>query len=371
MKHDFFIQDPSNDDTKYLYEVIVEQFLSKTLISWRAIFAFATFNGINSLLSKEHAIKAFLQTGETDIIVGLDAVTDIRTLQLLKAFEDGSSSFNAKVFHNDISDLFHPKILRFKHNDGTEVVIVGSGNFTPGGLKNNIEAFAVFEGKEKELVFLREWDDFVERHKERIRSIDQKAFDTAKENSTRQKRKKHKEAEPEDEDAPTIENSETVKDVSGQFGAGPVLVARVPAAGGRWNQIHYNRNIIDSFFKVKPDSSQRIYLRAVNQAGSLGDEEIRPLVLSKHNMNCKIEASARHGEPYPSSPPIIIIEKVRARYFLYTIIFPNEPGYIEMFDLTKDKKRALGKGFPRIITNMSEIQTLWPGCPLAKIPKPK
>jgi hypothetical protein len=85
----FHIQDPTNKDTQYFYEAIVEQLMRNSLKSWRAIFAFATGNAVRNLFEYDPAVTGFLRRGgNVSIIVGLDAVTDVSALEELARIRD-------------------------------------------------------------------------------------------------------------------------------------------------------------------------------------------------------------------------------------------------------------------------------------------
>ncbi len=362
MKCSLHIQDPTDQNTFYLYEAIIEQLMKRSLLSWRGIFAFATGHAVRSLFFEEPVVQSFLKRGEVKLVVGIDAITDVSALEELTHLNKTTDKFDAKIFINPSTGLFHPKISHFRHKNGSSVLIVGSGNLTSGGLRKNIEAFIIIAGDDKELTTIYNWDDFLSRHIVNIKEIDNDALEKARQNKAeaRLRRQKIREAElagPEAEEAEELEEP-LIKDSK-------VLVARVPAAGGRWHQVHYNREIVKGFFHIKPNSSQRLFLREVKPDGSLGPEEPRPLIYSEYNKNYKVEVAARRGEEYPSSatPPIIVIREVGLRSFRYMLLMPGDKGYDKMLDFTK-RYPSIGKGVPRVLTKMSTLLTEWPDCPL-------
>ncbi len=363
MKCSLHIQDPTDQDTFYLYEALIEQVMRKSLISWRGIFAFATREAVHSLFFEEPAVQTFLKKGEINLLVGIDAITTASALEELAQLNENNARFSAKVFDNPSSGLFHPKISHFRHNNGSSVLIVGSGNMTSGGLRKNIEAFTVITGDEKELTTIYNWDVFLKRHEASIKDISEEALEIARQNeaeSRLRRRRKTREAEPEAPEADEFEELEEEPSVQDSN----VLVAQVPAAGGRWHQVHYNKEIVKKFLHVKPNSSQRLFLREVKTDGSLGSEEPRPLIYSEYNKNYKVEIASRHGAAYPeNNPPIIILKEVGLRSFRYMLLMPGDKGYDKMLDFTK-RNPSIGKGVPRVLTKISSLLAEWPDCPI-------
>lgn len=363
MQYTFYIQDPTDDATQYFIEAIIGQVGNQRLESWRGIFAFATGNAVRTLFVEDPLVSRFAREKQVSIIVGLDAVTDVSALQELKRLCDEYENFEAKVFHNPNTRLFHPKISHFRQDDGMSTLIVGSGNLTPGGLRNNIEAYSVIIGSDEELASLSVWDEFLERHRDNIRDIDDEAFEKARQNRIvrRARPLQIREVEPEE----PLAAAEEEEPEDGEAVNSRVLIARVPAAGGRWHQIHLNALVVTEFFRIRPNSEQRLFLRQVRQDGSIGNEEVRPLVYSLANRNYKIEVAARRGEDYPKggTPPILVFREMGTRIFRYMLIMPGEEGYEELFELT-ERLPAMGKGTRRVNSNHEQIKAVWADCPL-------
>ena len=45
------------------------------------------------------------------------------------------------------------------------------------------------------------------------------------------------------------------------------------------------------------------------------------------------------------------------------LLFPGEAGYGPLFDLSGDLP-SLGRGFPRVVTDMDTLERAWGDCPL-------
>jgi hypothetical protein len=363
MKAIFHLQDPSNPKTIYLYEAIIQQLMNKKLVAWHGIYAFATGEAVRTILVDDPIGSSVVAKEEVNILVGLDAITNVSALETLSELERKFKTFTARVFMNPYSGLFHPKLSLFRYKDGALVLIVGSGNLTSGGLRKNIEAYTIIYAEEGEIDGLSEWRDFFDRQAKYILEINEDAIEKAKKNkivSTGHK-PKVKEVEPEE----VFEKTDEVPEEVEEFHNDKVLVARVPKAGGRWHQIHYNKEIINVFFQAEADSQQRIFLKEVKEDGQLGEDEVRPLVYSKTNLNFKIEVSAKSGIDHSGSetPPIIILKEIGIRSFQYMLLMPGDKGYPPMFKLTEDYP-SIGKGVKRVLTDLKTIISYWSDCPL-------
>lgn len=366
MNYDLRLQDPTDPATIYLFEAVIEAMDGAS--EGKGIFAFASRDGVDSLLLDD-AVTAFLGHGSFDIMVGIDAVTNRPTLERLQELEADYPSLQVRVFWNRTKGLFHPKIARFVKGDGSHTLIVGSGNLTPGGLRDNFEAYSVLRTEPGEPIDLSPWDDFLARHNVNIRPIDTEALERAARNIVRGGRggRRRRDIEPdivmEEEAAPPEE--EAVPTLL----ADRVMVAQLPKAGGdygRWSQAHFNKDIIDQFFQAQPDSMQRVYLTARRQDGSILPQEVRRVIYSRSNRNMKIELGARKGEAYPThGPPVAVFREIQARTFQYMILMPGEAGYRQMLGLTQTLA-TVGRGLPRVLTDVATLRTTWPSCPLVQ-----
>ena len=361
MEYEFHVQDPTTPDTVYLFEAVIGAVRGAT--SCAGIFAFASRAGVDSLFG-DPEIRNFLANSTMSLLIGLDAVTNRDTLQRLRELEAEHSDLTVRVFRNPTHALFHPKVARFEYADGSRSMIVGSGNLTPGGLRQNFEAFSVVRSATGEVIDFSPWDRFLAEHADDIRPIDQEALERAAQNTTR---RRGGDVEPSAGASAPISStdSQPAPDVEVLVGgADRFLVARVPKGGDRWHQVHFNKPVIDRFFRVRPNSTQRVYLVECRQDGTFADEEVRPCVYSDSNMNHKIEIASHRGEPYPEAgPPIAVYRELHARSFAYMLLMPGDPGYDPMLKLTETRATA-GPGARRVITNHDDIRNAWPTSPL-------
>jgi len=361
MKCELHLQDPTDGGSLYLFETLVAAM--SEAVSGKAMFAFASRNGVEELLL-DPDVQGFLSTRNFSIVVGLDAITNRAALERLQVAQVMYGRLDVKVFRNPSEGLFHPKIAHFVYPNGTESLIVGSGNFTPGGLRENFEAYSVVRSARGERLDTSTWDRFLERHAVNLTSIDDSALERAAKNVYRGGGRKRRDVEPDvtttEEELPRPDAVETDR----------ILVAMIPRAGGRWHQVHFNQDVVRSFFRVKPNSAERVFLQERLGSGEAkAPEQPRPCVLSRINLNYKIELGARGGEAYPTGtlPPIAVFRERGLRTFEYMMLMPKEPGYTQMHKLTEERPRV-GRGLARVVLRGSDLRAAWPACPLLVTP---
>ena len=363
MDCEFHFQDPTSPETVYLLEAIIDASRGAALCS--GIFAFASRAGVDSLIG-DPEIQHFLHESPMSLLVGIDAVTSRDTLARLLELEQELERLSVRIFRNPTAALFHPKVARFEYPDGRRTMIVGSGNLTLGGLHQHFEAFSIMRSKTDEILDVTSWDRFLIEHTADIRTIDESALERAARNIVREHRRSRG-VEPDLERAPVIAEPSAgpLADVELPVGrTDRFLVAQVPKAGERWHQIHFNRDVIEQFFRVRLGRAQRVFLVECRHDGTFAEQEVRPCVYSDANKNPKIEIASHHGEPYPDAgPPIAVYRELQVRSFAYMLLMPGDPGYDEMFALTEDLP-TVGRGVRRVITNTLTIRRVWPASPL-------
>ncbi len=363
MDCEFHLQDPTSPDTVYLFEAILAA--ARGAAACTGMFAFASRAGVDTLICDQET-QSFLATSTMSLLVGLDAVTNRHTLVRLQELEAEHERLSVRVFRNPTNSLFHPKVARFEYPDGRRSMIVGSGNLTPGGLRQNFEAFSVMRAAATETLDVSSWDRFLNDHASDIRPIDEDALERAAQNVMRGRRR-FSDVEPEP-GAPAIPEPAAATTAAGvELPVGATdrfLVARVPKAGGRWHQVHFNINVIEQFFRVRHGTTQRVYLVECRQDGSFADQEVRPCIYSQVNKNYKIEVASHHGDPYPAGgPPVAVFRELQARSFAYMLLMPGDPGYAAMFALTESLP-IVGRGVSRVITDLGVVRGAWPTSPL-------
>ena len=364
MDFEFCIQDPTYVDTPYHYEAIIDA--AKDAVSWRGVYAFASRDGVQWLFDDQVVKDLVHRGGEIDLLVGLDAITNRRTLEQLHDMEQQHDRFRPRVFWNDVVPLFHPKLSVFTYAGGGCRLIVGSGNLTPGGLTNNIEGYTVVSAGPGETIDVSALDDFFARHVAEIRSIDDDALQRADENSVSHVGSGENGRRTAFTSPPRIRRP--VRMVPGR-GEGRValvdrvLIAQIPRAGGRWSQVHFNADIVREYFRLTEFETQRAYLSHVVADGSRSEVEVRRCVFSVSNRNHRIEFAGAKGRDYPASRPILVAVEHQIRVFDYMLLVPGDVGFPEMTGLSVTLP-TVGRGVPRVITDLDTLEQSWPNCPL-------
>lgn len=378
MQYELRFQDPTEPGTRYLYEEIIEQLLDPMTDAVESIFAFASYNAALGLM-EDPALRQFLARDHNvlRVLVGLDAITDRRTLELLRdAAASNYPYIEVRVYKNSQPGLFHPKLVRAHRNDGSGVVIVGSGNLTPGGFRNNIEAYSIVRYEAAAPVDLSEWDQFLVSHAAEISEVDDDALEKGDRNaqkarlgrkiSRRQGRTGGSLPKPgavlqeilgEPDGAVTV-------DETGPKPTDRMLVAEVPAAGTRWHQVHFNEDIVEAYFRARPATADRVFLLRYEGGGVVAPEPPRPVIRPPSNANHRIEFGARPGAAFPTNGrPIIVLRELGVRTHVYLMLFPGEAGYSEMASFLASRP-SVGRGVPRVIATRADVLARWPTLPI-------
>lgn len=146
-------------------------------------------------------------------------------------------------------------------------------------------------------------------------------------------------------------------------GAEYALVAQVPKAKDRWQQVHFSRAIADQFFGLHVGDTRLITLERVNAQGALIRRTSKSLVYSKRNKNYKLEfdfsPALSHDYPKHGQRPLLVVVNIDVRTFRYRTFMPKESGYTEMLALNLSEP-PIGRGLRRIITTLEELELRYP-----------
>ncbi len=367
MKLDFVVQDPTHAGTTYLYEAILDAV--RQAREWRGLYAFATRDGIDQLIEDRVVQDMMNGGGKVGLVVGIDSVTNRVALERMQELEQCYRNFRASVFWNESSALFHPKVSNFVLADGGKILIVGSGNLTPGGLRGNFEAYAIVRMGREEEVNVDAFGEFLERHAGRIRSIDEEVLERAAKNVGFSGTKASGVAATGILPRPTATVTRSRRDVGRTTSRNAVLIAQVPRAGARWAQVHFNAYVVREYFCLRDLETQRVFLTRVSADTTRGEVEARACVYSAgSNRNHKIEVRAAKGLDYPQSGrPVLIFLARQLRVYDYMLLMPGDEGYGRIFDLS-ERLPSPGRGVSRPITDEATLARAWSDCPLLHVP---
>lgn len=168
----FHIQDPTYGNTRPLRDTILSN--CSDMKAGGGAYAFATSEGVKFLLGQDR-FRSFISEGDFFLIVGTDDITNVRALETLKDYEDEfSGKLKVRVYiHDAIGSIFHPKYSWLQSRTSGGKLIIGSGNMTKRGMKNNREAYAVIDLDDKQLEQVKqEWNSWVNHSGQYLYSLD-------------------------------------------------------------------------------------------------------------------------------------------------------------------------------------------------------
>ena len=113
-------------------------------------------------------------------------------------------------------------------------------------------------------------DEFLERHSEAVRSIDDQALARAEQNLIRRVNQGQQAGRVNISSPPWTRRP--VRLAPTRIGVGVarmdrILIAQVPKAGGRWSQVHFNADVVREYFRLVDFGTQRVYLSQVGSGG--------------------------------------------------------------------------------------------------------
>jgi hypothetical protein len=319
------------------------------------IFAWATREGAR-LLFEAPTFQAFASASPFELVIGVDAITDVRALDAVRRAAARLDGFSARVLNNDLNSvLFHPKLSWFVSGDRL-TLITGSGNLTRGGLRTNWEAFTrvVVEGEEAERIeaqleaWLRNWEDSL------LDPSDPRVLAQARRNSGRERDLKL-DARP--DRAPGGEGGDPAHHDEAVF------VATI-GRGERWTQANFPRRFYEGFFRARVGTKRHILFQPVASDGSLGELESRESV-EVDSDNYRFELTAGRGLGYPDGRdlPIAVFVRSRDGVFRYMLLMPGDSSYAGVAMFLAGAWPG-GRELPRVETTVAELRFDWPRSPL-------
>lgn len=343
-------------DSKTLHSALVAA--AKGATGGFAAFAFATSTGIDTVLA-EPAIHKLLGTGQFQLVVGLDAITDTAAIAALKTAKDALPNAAISLFYNPKGGvLYHPKTMFFRSPTGG-LCLTGSGNLTLGGLRNNWEAFWKADVSIADAVALdAQWAKWVADHKDNLlppddpRVITQAALNAI----TRAKIQK------------AVKETDTEALAALEEGAAeasslnPFLIAEVPK--NRPGQADFGIDTYQGFFGVTIGKPREVTFYQVRPDGSLAPPEHRRAVAVKSS-NYRFEVEALSGLNHPASGHFILVfERIGKSEYRYVLLKPGEEGHASVQKFLNDNYFVSGNSKRRVVVTQSDVQAAWDDNPL-------
>ena len=350
-------------DSYLLHEALLEA--CKGAINGGAVYAFVSSGGVKLLLENE-IFKNLLSNGSFELIVGIDEITNTKTLERLGEIQNeyGGNLKVSAFLNNTKSSLFHPKFCWFENESGG-VLVTGSGNLTEKGLRKNREIFNVIEVNKENLKKVQEqWESWLNYNKELLRPIDDEEVKIkAESNRVRFIKQKIKESivkqkietglnsegidleiDIEDIDLEIdIQNVDLGIDIENMDEEDieawnyedddSVLVCQINKNGDRMKQANFDKDSFFYFFGAgESDAYRKIAVfRNILENGTICEVEERPAVAVK-SQNYRFELDALSGLNYPTdgNRPIGIFIKISTRMFIYMVTMPDDVYYKEV-----------------------------------------
>lgn len=394
------IQDPSYKESAYLHEALISSCVNGILGG--GAYAFASKDGIELLIEDDN-FKQFLKNGIFTLVVGMDAITNIYSIETLKKLQEkyaGHLIVKAYI-HNSKGSTFHPKYSWFSYKKGG-ALIIGSGNLTQKGLRQNREAYSIEKYEDESFnEVISEWNNWLNHSKMFLFDINddivheyaiqntrkmgamikiqkeyggqtdvERLFKYAEllglqvknKNASAQKEKATKELVVTDIQTHSQSNfyGEDV-DIDMSYWTiylnSEVLIAEIPRSGSRWQQVNFDKKTFEEFFGATcgENGVYRILFRSMTADGILQDVEVRPSV-SVSSQNYRFELDAAKGRAYPAGKdrPVGVFIKVSPRDFIYQLVMPGEPAYQSCVEVL-DSKEAYSNRMRRIRYQCREI----------------
>jgi hypothetical protein len=422
---ELMIQDPTYSASMRLGEALIDA--CNIGGNGAGAFAFAEENGIDLFLGDADFGK-YIKTNEYELIVGTDSITDPKAVARLRAYCALYKNLTVYGYvHDARKNLFHPKITWFETTTGG-LSIIGSGNLTERGLFHNVEMYSYNTLSNIEITKVKsDWDAWVDYsiNNNFLFDINDPIIDYAVNLSAAKKSRtftnarttsavtsgttapgsvlktlyskqpkatsisktitapipRAKKATPKKATTvistpiPSVEPvvvPPTVNPVWSVSLTDRVLVAEVPKASARWKQINFDKASFQNYFGATAGGAggtYRILLKNVDSLGVLGTTETRPSV-SVASHNWRFEIAAASGLPYPTggNRPYVVFSEASTRSFIYELVMPGDPRYVEVNNLVNAWKRANGEtGIARFITDVNGIKASTPSLGLWKV----
>lgn len=367
---------------------VIDNLSGSNYNTFKFIVAYSKTSGVNRLLPYMKLFKE--KKGFIEGVVGIDQYNT--SYEALKSLVSVCNKLY--VFHSENSmQTFHPKMYYFSNKD-TCWFSVGSNNMTAGGLFSNYElsySKTCDITNEDYRILDKTYNSYSDTQSPCCNEVTEefinilfennyikKEKDLAKErlSSIRSKNKTSKNSllfGNETFIAPTIKSRSTGSnttaishpDSTAEICEQDYLIRHVPKAGDRSKQVHFNLDILNNYFKLKPGDALNI--QELTDIYTPKNIEHRTIVYSTRNKNVKIEIEGAQilDTHYPTDNtqrPILIIKRINPSLFEYMLLMNGNQGYTELN--THLLSLPVGKSLAYQIISEENLLSLWDECPL-------
>lgn len=323
-----------------------------------AAFAFASSTGIDTAFA-EPAVRSLLNSGDFQLIVGLDAITDTAAVAAIQTARAALPKASVSMFYNPKGGvLYHPKTMFFKRPDGGRC-LTGSGNLTLGGLRNNWEAFWKADVSVADAAALEtQWKSWITDHKDSLLSPGDPRVTAQAALNAKTRAKIQKAVSETDTEALAALEEEAAETIS----LNPFLIAEVPK--NRPGQADFGIDTYQGFFGVTIGKPREVTFYQVRPDGSLAPPEHRQAVAVKSS-NYRFEVEALSGLQHPANDHFILVfERMGKSEYRYVLLKPGEVGHRNVQQFLDDNYFVSGNSKRRIVVTRSDVQSAWAGNPL-------
>jgi hypothetical protein len=327
------------------------------------IFAFATRGGIDALLGAKE-VADVIEKHAFHLVVGVDSITDTRSLKVLEGWMGKREHLTAEVFVHDLQQIFHPKICWFGHGNRV-TAIVGSGNLTLWGLTANFEAFATLslEG-ESATAFEDQISGWLgERAPQLLPPDHPDAIERAKRNSGSERSHRRK-APPESEELDQSPPPES------DAAALLFQLGRKKAAGRTLLDI--TKKHFQDYFHGEVGKHTYVEIRQIGADGQLGPPEPpRPVyVVPSGNYRLESESKRDRATEIDKGIPIAVFVRMPSGVFRYRLLWPDDDGFAAVDAFLADNHEPLPRidSLRRNVVSLAELAAAWPDLPFLATP---
>ena len=131
----------------------------------------------------------------------------------------------------------------------------------------------------------------------------------------------------------------------------------------RWQQMHFNRDVMRQFFHLEPGDTRSITLEKISPTGRVVERVSKSLVFSLSNKNLKLDGF-KFGPTdfeYPPDPlrPLLVVVEASYLTYRYRTLMPGDLGHREVEQLLLAGP-SLGRGVHRRIVTLDAVEASWP-----------
>jgi len=365
----FYIQDPAGLSGQLLHDTILTE--ATKSCEGGGSFAFATKGGID-LFFDSPEFKQLLSIGEYNLIVGMDAITNTKAIDALIYYQEKYPNLRVKGFyHKENGVLFHPKFTWFRNSENLDEgsLIVGSGNLTPRGLRNNWEAYFATPLLKNQFKQTHDtWNNWLSSHAQFLLDLnDPKITEQAVKNDKMfqklfSEKVKEKNNQDGNESPKPVIISENHHPQNNRYLVVEVPVGRIRNTPSAYTQANLGQQAFLDFFDIDIETEDNVYyFQHVTNQGDIEELESRsPIIkVNSSNYNFKLNATYDKGRPEPATPPICIFTEIGVRTYRYRFMLPSDISYdvLKRYLLSQP---SISKGFHKYIGNQSDLYTVIP-----------